>query len=101
MKSSTPSNVAASPLGVPLDLLTEQGTGSATIEILHSVTSDIPAGRPWPPTERNVLWRLLRRADGFSYWRAIELAESNPLPRTFAISLGQQSQLKGPQHEEG
>jgi len=101
MKSPTLRDVTASPLGVPLDLLTEQRTGSATIEILHSVTSDIPDGRPWPPTERNVLWRLLRRADGFSYWRAIELAESNPLPRTFAISLGQQSQLKGSQHEEG
>jgi hypothetical protein len=101
MKSSTPSNVAASPLGVPLDLLTEQGTGSATVEILHSVTSDSPDGQPWPPTERNILWRLVRRADDCSYWRAIKLAESDPLPRTFAISLGQQSQLKGSQHEEG
>ena len=86
MKSSTLRGATLTPLGVPRDLPTEQGTGSATIEILHSVTSDIPAGRPWPPTERNVLWRLLRRADGFSYWRAIELAESNPLPRT--LSLG-------------
>jgi hypothetical protein len=29
MKSSTLHDVAPSPLGVPLDLLTEQGTGSA------------------------------------------------------------------------
>ena len=74
MKFSKLRDVAASPLGVPLDLLTEQGTGSATIEILHSVTRDSPDGQPWPPTERNVLWRLLRRADNCSYWRAIELA---------------------------
>jgi hypothetical protein len=74
---------------------------SASIKIFHSVTSDSPDGQPWPPTERNILWRLVRRADDCSYWRAIELAESDPLPRTFAISLGQQSQLKGSQHEEG
>ena len=86
MKSPTLRDVTASPLGVPLDLLTEQRTGSATIEILHSVTSDIPDGRPWPPTERNVLWRLLRRADGRSHWRASSLLKS--------------AQLKGSRHEE-
>ena len=112
MKSSL-RDVAASPLGVPLDLLTEQGAESATIEILHSVTTDSPDGQPWPPTERNaVLWRLLRRADDRSYWRAIELAQVRSTARahahghaelrpTFAISLCQQSQLKGSQHEEG
>jgi hypothetical protein len=62
MKSSTPSNVAASPLGVPLDLLTEQATGGVTVEILHSVTSDIPDGRPWPPPDCDVLWAVVRRA---------------------------------------
>jgi hypothetical protein len=52
------------------------------MKITRTITIDSPDGQPWPPTERNVLWRLLRRADGFSHWRAIELAESNPLPRT-------------------
>jgi hypothetical protein len=36
--------------------------GSATIEILHSITSDIPDGRPWPPPDRDVLWAVVRRA---------------------------------------
>jgi len=71
------------------------------IKILHTVTGDSPDGQPWPPPDNDILWAVLRRADGHSYWRAIELAEADPLPRTFAISLGQQSQLKGPQHEEG
>ena len=62
MKSSTPNNAAASRLGVPLDLLTEQATGSATIEILHSVTTNIPDGQPWPPPDRDVLWAVVRRA---------------------------------------
>jgi hypothetical protein len=55
------------------------------MEITRTVTNDSPDGQPWPPTERKVLWRLLRRADGWSYWRAIELAESDRLPRTLAI----------------
>jgi hypothetical protein len=75
MKSSTPNNVAASRLGVPLDLLTEQATGSATVEILHSVTSDIPDGRPWPPPDSSALWVIVRRADGCTLWRAIQLAQ--------------------------
>ena len=62
MKSSTPNNVAASRLGVPLDLLTELATGSATVEILHSVTTNIPDGQPWPPPDRDVLWAVVRRA---------------------------------------
>jgi len=44
----------------------------ASIKITRTVTSDSPDGQPWPPTERNILWRLLRRADDCSYWRAIE-----------------------------
>src|SRR5262249_49735462 len=59
------------------------------MKITHTVTNDSPDGQPWPPTERNdVLWKLLRRTDDCSYWRAIELTESDPLPRTYAISLG-------------
>jgi len=77
------------------------GDARPVIKVTLTVTSDSPDGQPWPPTERNILWRLVRRADDCSCWRAIELAESDPLPRTFAISLGQQSQLKGSQHEEG
>jgi hypothetical protein len=52
------------------------------IKILHTVTSDSPDGQPWPPPENDVLWAVVRRADGYSHWRAIEPAESDPLPRT-------------------
>src|SRR5262245_20346764 len=76
MKPSTPNNVAASPLAVPLDLLTEQTTGGATVEILHSVTSDIPDGRPCPPPDSNALWVIVRRANGRTLWRAIHLVIS-------------------------
>ena len=66
-----------------------QGRGSsAMIKISHSMTSDCLDGQPWPPTERNILWRLVRRADGYSHWRAIELAESDPLPRTLQFRRG-------------
>lgn len=47
------------------------------MKITRAVTSDSLDGQPWPPTERNVLWRLLQRDDGWSHWRAIELAESD------------------------
>ena len=36
--------------------------GSASIKIFHSVTSDIPDGRPWPPPDRDVLRAVVRRA---------------------------------------
>jgi hypothetical protein len=76
MRSSTLRDVVASPLGVPLDLLTEQATGSAIIEISHCITSDIPDGRPSPPPDRDVLWVVVRRANGCTLWRAIHLVIS-------------------------
>jgi hypothetical protein len=76
MKSSTPRDVTASPLGVPLDLLTEQGTGSAIIEISHGITSDSPDGQPWPPPDSGALWVIVRRAHGRTLWRAVHLVIS-------------------------
>src|SRR5262249_49492331 len=64
----------------------------AMIKISLSVTSDGPQGQPWPPSESDALWSIVRRADGCTVWRAIELAESDPLPRTSAISQRQQPQ---------
>jgi hypothetical protein len=46
------------------------------IKISHSVTSDIPDGRPWPPPDSNALWAVVRRADGCTVWRAIHLVMS-------------------------
>jgi len=48
--------------------------GKPAMIIVHAITSDGPDGRPWPPTESNVLWVIVARADGCTVWRAIELA---------------------------
>jgi hypothetical protein len=61
--------------------------------IVHATTSDGPDGRPWPPTESNVLWVIVARADGRTHWRAIELA-SPALPRTLQFPDGQQTEPK-------
>jgi hypothetical protein len=53
------------------------------IKITHTVTNDSPDGQPWPPPDSGALWVIVRRAEGHTLWRAIELAESE-LPRTFA-----------------
>jgi hypothetical protein len=45
------------------------------IKISHSVTSDSPDGQPWPPPEGNALWVVVRRADGCTLWRVIQLAQ--------------------------
>jgi hypothetical protein len=58
------------------------------IKISLSVTSDGPQGQPWPPSESDALWSIVRRADGCTVWRAIELAESDPLPRTLQFRRG-------------
>ena len=50
------------------------------IEILHSFTSDGPDGQPWPPSESDALWAVVRRFDGRTLWRAIQL-KSDPMPR--------------------
>src|SRR5262245_13594296 len=48
--------------------------GKPAMLIVRAVTTDSPDGRPWPPTESNVLWVIVARADGSTVWRAIELA---------------------------
>jgi hypothetical protein len=45
------------------------------IKISHSVTSDSPDGQPWPPSDSNALWVIVRRAEGYTLWRAIQLAQ--------------------------
>ena len=43
--------------------------------IIRAVTTDGPDGQPWPPPDSNALWAVVRRADGCTLWRAIQLAE--------------------------
>jgi hypothetical protein len=75
MKSSTLRDATPTPPGVPLDLPTEQVTKSAVIEISYSLTSDSLDGQPWPPPDSSALWIIVRRADGCTLWRAIQLAQ--------------------------
>jgi hypothetical protein len=43
------------------------------IKISHSMTSDSPDGQPWPPADSSALWVIVRRANGYTLWRAIQL----------------------------
>jgi hypothetical protein len=52
-----------------------QNNKPAKIQILHDVTSDCD-GQPWPPPGSNALWVIVRRADGCTLWRAIQLLKS-------------------------
>ena len=51
-----------------------QNDKPAKIQILHDVTNDSPDGQPWPPSDSNALWVIVRRAEGHTLWRAIQLA---------------------------
>ena len=62
--------------------------------IIERVTSDGPDGRPWPPTESNVLWVIVARADGCTLWRAIQLAEVRSAAPDFCNSPKGSMQLK-------
>jgi hypothetical protein len=55
------------------------------IKISHSVTSDIADGRQWPPPDPDVLWVVVRRAEGCTVWRSIQLAQVRPAAADFAI----------------
>jgi hypothetical protein len=57
------------------------------MKITHTVTSDSPDGQPWPPPESGALWVIVRRADGCTFWRAIELAQVRSAATGFSNSL--------------
>jgi hypothetical protein len=62
------------------------------MKVVYTITSDIPDGRQWPPPDSSALWVAVRRAKGFTLWRAFQLAQSDPLPRTLQSPIRQQSQ---------
>ena len=49
--------------------------GKPAMIIVRAVTSDGADGQPWPPPDSNTLWAVVRRADGCTHWRAIQLAQ--------------------------
>ena len=61
--------------------------------IIERVTSDGPDGRPWPPTESNVLWVIVARADGCTVCVQSSLL-SPTLSRTLQFLEGQHATEK-------
>jgi hypothetical protein len=55
------------------------------IEISHSVTNDGPDNQPWPPSESDALWVIVRRGDGCTLWRSIQLTQVRSAATDFAI----------------
>ena len=50
------------------------GTAANILVIEHIVTADMDDGQPSPPhIDNDVLWRVVRRADGHTLWRKIFL----------------------------
>jgi hypothetical protein len=57
------------------------------MKIIHAITCDDPWGEPWPPASTDI-WHVLRRANGFTAWRAIRIAPSDPPPSDAHDHLG-------------
>jgi hypothetical protein len=71
------------------------------IEICLVTTSDSPDGQPWPPpSDGNSLWVIVRRADGYTLWRAIQLAQVRTAATDFGNSRTGSTQLKGLSHDQ-
>jgi hypothetical protein len=69
------------------------------IKILHTVTSDSPDGQPWPPPDNDIFWAVVRRADGCTHWRAIELAQVRPAAPDFCNFPEAAAAMKGSRHD--
>jgi len=48
-----------------------------TLKIMHSITCDALDGQPWPPPDDAALWAVVRRANGLTLWRSIQLDQMN------------------------
>ena len=65
----------------------------------HAVTSDGPDGQPWPPPDSNTLWAVVRRADGRTPWRAIQLAEVRSAAPGFCNFPKAATEMKGSRYD--
>jgi hypothetical protein len=63
------------PASEPVSTCLPARAGKPAMIIVRAVTSDGPDGQPWPPPDTNTHWAVVRRADGCTLWRAIQLAE--------------------------
>jgi hypothetical protein len=69
------------------------------IKITHTVTNDSPDGQPWLPPDSGALWVIVRRADGRTLWRSIQLAQVRPAATDFCNFRQAATEIKGPQHD--
>jgi hypothetical protein len=69
------------------------------MKIVHTATSDLPDGRQSPPPDANAVWAVVRRADGCTHWRRIELAQSD---RCYGLcnSAKAATAMRGSHHDE-
>jgi hypothetical protein len=65
--------------------------------IVRAVTSE--DGQPWPPPDSNTLWAVVRRADGCTFWRAIQLAEVQSVAPDFCNFRKAATAMKGSRHD--
>jgi hypothetical protein len=73
---------------------------SATLlKISYAITSDDFYGLPWPPPDRDVFWVIVRRADGRTLWRSIQLAQVRPAATDFCNFRQAATEMKGSQHD--
>lgn len=70
------------------------------IKILRTVTSDGLDGRPWPPPESNVLWAVVRQANGRTLWRALQIAQSDRC-HGLCNSAEAATAMRGSHYDEG
>jgi hypothetical protein len=45
------------------------------IKIIRVITADDPFGCPWPPSDGNAVWTVVRRTRGFTLWRSIQIVQ--------------------------
>jgi hypothetical protein len=59
----------------------------ADLETIRRALCRCPDGEPWPPSDGNALWVIVRRrADGCTLWRAIQLAQVRSAATDFCNS---------------
>jgi hypothetical protein len=56
------------------------------LELRHETTRDCPDGAPWPPDGDG--WVMVRRANGGTLWRLIQLVLSDPPPTDAYSNFG-------------
>jgi hypothetical protein len=85
----------------PAQLVRRARDGKPAIVIRHATTSDGPDGQPWLPPDSNTLWAVVRRADGCTHWRAIEIAQSDRCHGLCNSAEAAAPAMRGSNYDEG